>query len=108
MFKDEFESNLFQIDEGQGTSTNITQMLDSLKNEKVSLDQSEVSYGVWITCSEIYNESVYDLLVTHPANQNRTPLKFTYEESYNIYYLKGMFVVYYKYMHVVISNYSIL
>lgn len=68
-------------------------MFDLLKNnEKASLDHGDVSYTVWVTYSEIYNESIYDLLVTYSANQKRIPLKLSLDQNKNVY-VRGMLVI---------------
>jgi len=68
-------------------------MFDLLKNnEKASLDHGDVSYTVWVTYSEIYNESIYDLLVTYSANQKRIPLKLSLDQNKNVY-VRGMLTI---------------
>jgi len=73
-------------------------MFDLLKNsEKASLDHGDVSYTVWVTYSEIYNESIYDLLVTYSVNQKRIPLKLSLDQNKNVY-VKGMLIIYYTFL----------
>ncbi|VVC24369.1 Kinesin motor domain, conserved site,P-loop containing nucleoside triphosphate hydrolase,Kinesin motor [Cinara cedri] len=83
-----------QLDEGQTingidhlNSNNIGKIFDLLKNDdKVSLDHGDVSYTVWVTYSEIYNESIYDLFdINCSANQKRIPLKLALDQNKNIY-----------------------
>lgn len=74
----------------QLNSNGIASMFDLLKNDEIeSLDHGDVSYTVWVTYSEIYNESIYDLLVTYSANQKRTPLKLSLDQNKNVY-VRGM------------------
>lgn len=72
------------------TSSSISKMFDSVTNEKVILDHGDVSYTIWVTYSEIYNESIYDLLVTSSAK--RKPLKLSFDQNKNIY-VKGRWIV---------------
>jgi len=70
-------------------------MFDLFKNnEKASLDHGNVSYTVWVTYSEIYNESIYDLLVTCLPNQKRIRLKLSLDQNKNVY-VKGT-LIYFK------------
>lgn len=62
-------------------------MFDLVNNdEKVTLNHGNVSYTVWVTYSEIYNESIFDLLVTYIAK--RKPLKLSLDQNKNVY-VKG-------------------
>lgn len=57
-----------------------------LKNDKIaSLDHGNVSYTVWVSYSEIYNESIFDLLITNSANHKRPPLKLSLDQNKNVY-----------------------
>lgn len=77
----------------QLTSTNISKIFDSLKyDEKQSLDHENVSYAVWVTYSEIYNECIHDLLIAHSANHERTSLKLAMDQNQNVY-VRGMSIV---------------
>lgn len=68
------------------TYNNITKIFDSLKDEDmISLDHGNVSYSVWVTYSEIYNETIHDLLVTPIANQKRKALKLSHDQNKNVY-----------------------
>ncbi|XP_050548988.1 kinesin-like protein KIF20A isoform X3 [Daktulosphaira vitifoliae] len=65
---------------------NITKMFEVLKNdENAVLNHGDVSYSVWVTYSEIYNETIYDLLVNHSNIQKRTPLKLSFDQNKNVY-----------------------
>lgn len=68
-------------------------MFDVLKNnEKASLDHGDVSYIVWVSYLEIYNESIYDLLATYLPNQKRMPLKLSLDKNKKIF-VKGMLII---------------
>jgi len=70
----------------QLTNHSIVKMFDCLKNDEIaSLDHGNVSYTVWVSYSEIYNESIYDLLITYSANQKRAPLKLSLDQNKNVY-----------------------
>ncbi|VVC45164.1 Hypothetical protein CINCED_3A025906 [Cinara cedri] len=93
-----------QLDEGQIingidhlNSNNIGKIFDLLKNnEKASLDHGDVSYTVWATYSEIYNESIYDLFdINCSTSQKRIPLKLTLDQNKNVY-VKGLTHVFIK------------
>lgn len=92
---------LSQVDDGQNgidhlNSNSIVKIFDSLKNdEKASLDHGDSSYTVWVTYSEIYNESIYDLFdISSSGNQKRAALKLTLDQNKNVY-VKGMCLIYY-------------
>lgn len=71
----------------------MEKIFDSLKNDKKPiLDHDNVTYTVWVTYSEVYNESIYDLLVNCSANQKRTPLKLSLDQNKNVY-VKGMLII---------------
>lgn len=94
--KDDLKSTT-QFDGGQTThcmdqssSTNISKMFDSLKYDKnPSLNHGNVSYTIWVTYSEIYNECIYDLLVPYSAIPKRKPLKLSLDQNKNVY-VRGM------------------
>lgn len=68
-------------------------MFDLIKNNgKASLDHGNVSYTVWVTYSEIYNETIYDLLVACSPNQKRKPLKLSLDQNKNVY-VRGMLII---------------
>lgn len=70
----------------QLTNHSIVKMFDCLKNDGIaSLDHGNVSYSVWVSYSEIYNECIYDLLITYSANQKRAPLKLSLDQNKNVY-----------------------
>jgi len=91
------KSSVSQIDEGQTihsmdhlTNNDITKMFDLIKDvDNVTLDHGDVFYTVWVSYSEIYNESIYDLLVTCLPKQKRTPLKLSLDQDKNVY-VRGM------------------
>lgn len=61
-------------------------MFDVLKSdEKAVLNHGDVLYTVWVTYAEIYNEAIYDLLVSHTINQKRIPLKLSHDQNKNVY-----------------------
>lgn len=68
------------------TSDGLKKMFDSLKNDEIpSLDHGDVRYSIWVTYSEIYNETIYDLLASYAANQKRTALKLSLDQNKNVY-----------------------
>ncbi|XP_050424822.1 kinesin-like protein KIF20A [Adelges cooleyi] len=70
----------------QLSNINITKMFDVLKSdEKAVLNHGDVLYTVWVTYAEIYNEAIYDLLVSHTINQKRIPLKLSHDQNKNVY-----------------------
>jgi hypothetical protein len=72
------------------TNNDITKMFDLIKDvDNVTLDHGDVFYTVWVSYSEIYNESIYDLLVTCLPKQKRTPLKLSLDQDKNVY-VRGM------------------
>lgn len=78
----------------QLTSNSLTKMFDLLNDDRTaSLDHGNVSYTVWVTYSEIYNESIYDLLVTYVPNQKRTPLKLSLDQNKNVY-VRGKYLIF--------------
>lgn len=91
--QDDIKSCMSQVDECQTihsidqlTNHSIVKMFDCLKNDGIaSLDHGNVSYTVWVSYSEIYNESIYDLLITYSTNQKRTPLKLSLDQNKNVY-----------------------
>lgn len=67
-------------------------MFEVIKNdENISLDHGNVAYTVWVSYTEIYNESIYDLLVSYSVNQKRIPLKLSLDQNKNVY-VRGMFI----------------
>lgn len=89
-----------QIDEGQTihsidqlTNNSITKMFEVLKNDgNISLDHgNNVAYTLWVSYAEIYNESIYDLLVSYSVKQKRIPLKLSLDQNKNVY-VRGMFI----------------
>lgn len=61
-------------------------MFDLIKDVgKVTLDHGNVFYTVWVSYSEIYNESIYDLLATYSPKQKRIPLKLSLDQDKNVY-----------------------
>ncbi|XP_026823072.1 kinesin-like protein KIF20A [Rhopalosiphum maidis] len=91
--QDDLKSCMSHLDEGQTihsidqlNNQSIIKMFDYLKNDGIaSLDHGNVSYTVWVSYSEIYNESIYDLLITYSANQKRAPLKLSLDQNKNVY-----------------------
>lgn len=70
----------------QLTNHSIVKMFEYLKHDGIAaLDHGNVSYTVWVSYSEIYNESIYDLLITYSANQKRAPLKLSLDQNKNVY-----------------------
>lgn len=61
-------------------------MFDLLQDDEIpTLNHGDVIYSIWVTYSEIYNETVYDLLANYSANQKRSALKLSYDKNKNIY-----------------------
>lgn len=70
-------------------------MFEVIKNDgNVSLDHGNVAYSVWVSYAEIYNESIYDLLVSYSASQKRIPLKLSLDQNKNVY-VRGMSIAKY-------------
>lgn len=66
-------------------------MFDSLKEDEIpSLDHGDVCYSIWVTYSEIYNETIYDLLASYSANQKRSALKLSLDQNKNVY-VRGVY-----------------
>lgn len=96
LFKDNLKS---QVDGSQTVhsidqlNSNVVKIFESLKNDRQpTLDHGDVSYIVWVTCSEVYQESIYDLLVPRSANLKQTPLKLVMDEHKNVY-VKGILMI---------------
>lgn len=71
----------------------VEKIFDLLKiGKKPTLDHDNVTYTVWVTYSEVYNESIYDLLVNNSANQKRTPLRLSLDQNKNVY-VKGILFI---------------
>lgn len=96
MLKDEIKSYISNDDQTMHsidhlTSNSIAKMFDLVNNnEKATLNHGDVSYTVWVTYSEIYNESIYDLLVTYLSK--RKPLKLSLDQNKNVY-VKGNLII---------------
>lgn len=68
-------------------------MFDSLKDDKIpSLKHGDVFYSIWVTYTEINNETVYDLLTSYSVNQKRSALKLLFDKNKNAY-VKGMYKI---------------
>lgn len=88
----------------QLTSNGLSKMFDLLKNDKIpSLDDGNVSYTIWVTYSEIYNETIYDLLVTYTTNQKRVPLKLSLDQNKNVY-VRGMYIYLFRIYKLILRN----
>lgn len=67
-------------------------MFDLIKGVgHATLDHGNVLYVVWVSYSEIYKESIYDLLATYSPTQKRTPLELKLDADKNVY-VRGMLV----------------
>ena len=80
------------------STTNITELLNESKDEEAEDRQ----FSVWISCAEIYNELIYDLLdysalegqsvvKDKKKKLKRTVLKLVHDRSKNCY-VKGLLI----------------
>ena len=71
----------------------------------IDINIAGIVVGVWVSCAEIYNEQIYDLLSEDPSLSQKTKKKKPprqvlrcAEDSNSNVFIKGTYVYTYKYM----------
>lgn len=96
---------MYPIEQSQFEVTNTINVTELLNESKAILDEEaeDRRFSIWVSCAEIYNEFIYDLLdysaieaqskvKDKKKKMRRTVLKLAYDRNRNCY-VKGLFII---------------